>query len=133
MLMVCPGWISNIARPHDWIGVGDCLGADGLRPASLQGVQACRLDTSLIFSLSPLWVPLRSSERQLWSNRYIYEFSFLDSILIHRHGQSDDKLAGSLDSSLASLWVLNWKKLCGFRPTGAAPACPITRNLLCFS
>jgi len=59
-----PGWISKTAKPYDWLGVGDfVLGADGLRLASLTtGLQACRLDTSLIFFPSPLsGVPVRSS------------------------------------------------------------------------
>lgn len=97
-----PGWISNTAKPHDWMGVGDCLGADGLRPG-LASLQACRRAGStraLLFSLPHFWVPLRSSERQLWSTDTYTSFSFLgfNSILIHRHGQFDDKLAGSLDS-----------------------------------
>jgi hypothetical protein len=83
-----PGWISNTAKPQR-LECGIVLGADGLRPGCIiTGLQACRLDTSLIFFPFPTLGPSSFFGETTMEHRYIYEFSFLgfNSILLHRHG-----------------------------------------------
>jgi hypothetical protein len=82
----------------------------------------------------PLSRPLFVRESQLWSTDTYTSFSFLgfNSILIHRHGQSDDKFVNSLDSLLLALSFELEKAFAGLGLPRPRPACQ-SHGIFCVS